>query len=727
MALFTDINSCNPGSKRFGTFGGVFTPNVLTILGVILFLRTGWVVGNVGLIGSIIIIIIANLISLSTGLSLSAIATSMDIKAGGNYYMISRTLGLEIGGSIGIPLYLSQALSVAFYIIGFTEGLRWTFPQLNPVATASATCLILSIVAFTGADWAIKIQYLILAVLGLSLISFFTGWTGSPHPITLWRQGRIGFWAAFAIFFPAVTGVEVGVSMSGDLKEPERSIPKGTLLAIGVTFIIYLWQACWLAINIPGNELSNNLMFMKSVARWPFLINAGLWAATISSALGCIVAAPRTMQALAVDRIFPKCLGKGSEKTNEPRLAIFITFLIAEGCILLGGLDTVAPVITMFFLNTYAVVNLVAALENLAGNPSYRPTFKVHWLVSLGGAIGCYTTMFLINGTATVIAMIITIGIFIHLSRQDFHVPWGDVRDGLWFSLARFAIFKLEKSEPHPLNWRPNILVFSGNPKTRQQLVELASWLEKGKGLITLNQLLMGDKEGLLPRIKPAQKMLKNFININKLHALEHVHVADSFREGINQIVQAHGLGHLKSNIVLLGWCRNASREHEFAGLIRDLHNMQKTVLSLNISDEGGFGKQQKIDVWWGGLENNGKLMLLIAHLISRNPDWIGCTINLNMIINDEQARQTTQTNLENILKQAHIDAQVNIIVPESPKVQVPYLIKKYSQDSDLVILGMSTPEEGKEQDFMERMFLFLAGLPATLLVKNREDIELIK
>jgi amino acid transporter len=713
-------------ARRFGSFGGVFTPNVLTILGVVLFLRAGWVVGSAGLLGAILIIVISHLISFSTGLSLSAIATSMDVKAGGNYYMISRTLGLEVGGSIGLPLYLSQALSVAFYIIGFTEGLHWVFPWFDPIITASIACIILSIIAIIGADLAVRVQYFILAVLGLSLVSFFSGRTGSPHPIALWGTGGVGFWSVFAIFFPAVTGIEVGVSMSGDLKDPQRNIPRGTLLAIGVTFLIYLAQAGWLALNVPGEELSRNLMVMKTVARWPGLIVAGLWAATISSALGCIIAAPRTLQALAHDRILPEFIAKGSRQTNEPRIATLITFIIAEGCILMGGLDAVAPVITMFFLNTYGVINLIAALENLVGNPSYRPKFRVPWLISLGGAIGCYLTMFLIHGPATVMAILIAFGIYIYLGRKDLHATWGDVRSGLWYSLARFAILKLEDAEWHPLNWRPNVMVFSGNPHTRKQLVGFANWLGKGKGIIALYQLLLGIEDKAGHRRRAALRLLKNFIRENKLHILGQVYVAENFRQGTKQVVQTHGLGRMQSNLVLLGWCGDPSREAEFAGLIRDLHHLQKSVLVLNIAGENGFGKRRRIDVWWGGMQQNGNLMILIAYLISQNPEWQGCTITLNMIIKNEQGRQAATTNLKNILRQAHIEARVNIIVPESPRVKMPYIIRKHSQHADLVILGMRLPEEGKEEEFMQRMALFLAGLPTTLLVKSVEDIKLI-
>jgi len=713
-------------SRRFGTFAGVFTPDVLTILGVILFLRAGWVVGSAGLLGAILIIIISHLISLSTGLSLSAIATSMDVNAGGNYYMISRTLGLEVGGSIGIPLYLSQALSVAFYIIGFTEGLHWVFPRLNPVIVSSITCVTLSIVAIIGADLVVKIQYVILAILGLSLLSFFTGRTGSQHAISFWSRNNIGFWSVFAIFFPAVTGIEVGVSMSGDLKDPSRSISRGTLLAIGVTFLIYLTQAGWLAFNVPAGELSRNLMVMKTVSRWPVLIVIGLGAATISSALGCIIAAPRTLQALSQDRILPKILAKGSSHSNEPRIAALITFVIAEGCILIGGLDVVAPVITMFFLNTYAVINLIAALENLVGNPSYRPQFKVHWLISLGGAAGCYLAMFLIHGPATVAAIFITFGIYIYLGRKDLNATWGDVRSGLWYSLARFSILKLENYDYNPLNWRPNIMVFSRNPKNRRYLIDFANWLGKKKGVVTLYQLFTDNSSKAVGHHKTALRSLKKFLQENKFHALGRICMVNDFRSGVTQVVQAQGLGRMQSNLVLLGWSGNPSREVEFAGVIRDLYHLRKSVLVLKVPEEGIFGDRRRIDIWWGGMQNNGSLMILIAYLISQNDTWQDCKINLNMVIKTRQGQEAACANLKNILQQAHIEAEVKIIVKESSKVQIPYIIRKNSEDADLVILGMSLPEEGREKEFIDRMILFLAGLPTTLLVKSVEKIEVI-
>jgi len=714
-------------SRRFGAFGGVFTPSVLTILGVILFLRAGWVVGSVGLLGAMIIIIISHMISLSTGLSLSALATSMNVKAGGNYYMISRTLGLEIGGSIGIPLYLSQALSLAFYAIGFTEGLRWVLPQLNPTITASLTCILLTSISIKGADWAIKIQYIILAVLGLSLISFFSSPPQAQYPITWLRLPHAGFWTVFAVFFPAVTGLEVGVSMSGDLKDPERNIPSGTLWAIAVTFLIYLTQAFWLALNVPQTELVGNLMIMKTISRWPGLIYAGLWAATLSSGLGSIMAAPRTMQALAHDRVLPRFMEKGVKETNEPRTAIIITFIIAQSCILMGNLDVVAPIISMFFLNTYGIVNLIAALENLSGNPSYRPKFKVHWMISTIGALGCYVTMFLIHAAATVAALFISLIIYVFLRHRELQTHWGDVRYGLWYSLGRFVVFKLENTRWHPRNWRPNVMVFSGNPNTRKQLIQFANLLGGGKGIVTIYQLVVGEWDTIIKRRKPALELLKNFIQENELHALGQVHLSPDFREGIKEIVQAHGLGQFRSNLVLLGWCQEPTRAGNFAALIRELHQLDKSVLILKISGEGELGgKRQLIDVWWEEIETEGDIMFLIANLICQNPGWEDCQIRINTIIKSKEGRQSAQVNLESILQQAHIRAQVNVLDQESIGYEIPHIIREYSRSSDLMILGMKVPEAGQEEVFMQEMFTFLEALPTTLLVKSVEEIELI-
>ncbi|MFZ9681806.1 MAG: Na-K-Cl cotransporter, partial [Cephaloticoccus sp.] len=415
---------------KFGTFGGVFTPNLLTILGVIMFLRTGWVVGNAGLKESLQILLIANLITLLTGLSLSSIATNLKVGGGGVYFLISRSLGLEVGGAVGVPLFLAQAVSVAFYIIGFTESLHFLFPAVSDRLVSGGVLAALFVIAWVGADIAIKAQYLIMAALGLSLVSFFGGWTPTAGGLSAnwtpaYESGQT-FWTVFAIFFPAVTGIMSGVSMSGDLKEPARSIPRGTLAAIGITFFIYVGIMVWLALNASRDELLDNKLVMQRIAFVGPLIFAGLWAATLSSALASLLAAPRTLQALAQDRVVPRFLARGHGPTNEPRMALVLSFGLAAVCLLAGGLDVIAPVITMFFLASYGTVNLAAGLSALAANPSYRPTFRAHWALSLAGAAGCFMVMLVLNPLATVASAVVIAGLFTYLKHRQYQTAWGD-------------------------------------------------------------------------------------------------------------------------------------------------------------------------------------------------------------------------------------------------------------------------------------------------------------
>ena len=317
---------------KFGTFGGVFTPNLLTILGVIMFMRTGWVVGNAGLKESLQILCIANLITLLTGLSLSSIATNLKVGGGGAYFLISRALGLEVGGAVGLPLFLAQAVSVAFYIVGFTESLHYIFPTLPDQLISGGVLIGIFIIAWVGADIAIKTQYLIMATLGLAILSFFAGFTPVQDIGANWKSGYQdgqNFWTVFAIFFPAVTGIMSGVSMSGDLKDPSKSIPRGTLYATVITFFIYGAIMVWLAVNASRDELLNNKLVMQRIAFFGPLIFAGLWAATLSSALASLLAAPRTLQALGQDRVVPRILAKGVGPTREPRLALLVSLVLA--------------------------------------------------------------------------------------------------------------------------------------------------------------------------------------------------------------------------------------------------------------------------------------------------------------------------------------------------------------------------------------------------------------
>ena len=392
--------------NKFGAFKGVFVPSILTILGVILFLRLGWVVGQAGITATILIISLSSLITLITALSISSAATNSEVGSGGSYFLVSRCFGLEPGAAIGIPLYLAQALGISFYVVGFAESLRLFIPGIPINSVAFLTLVLLTYLTFRSSSLVLKAQMFILAVIAIALASFAFGKPMEVDPLALQTMTfkEYGFWAVFAIFFPAVTGIEAGVSMSGDLKEPRRALPLGTLAAVIVGFLVYVFFAIKFSQVAPPEVLVNSPLLMTEVAVIGFLIYIGLWGATISSTMGALLGAPRTLQALAKDRILPSFLAQGSKEGNEPRVATVVSFIIAAAGLLVGDLNAIASILSMFFLTSYGALNLVSGLEGLLANPSWRPTFKTPWLVSMAGAFLCFGAMFMINSGASFIA-----------------------------------------------------------------------------------------------------------------------------------------------------------------------------------------------------------------------------------------------------------------------------------------------------------------------------------
>ena len=424
MGALLNKNTAKQKTNGLGTFGGVFTPSILTILGVIMYLRFGWVVGHVGLVGTLLIVTMATAITFLTSLSIASIATDQKVKTGGAYYMISRSLGIESGGAIGISLYFAQALSVALYTVGFAESIVQVFPQLDEKLLGIITTIIVAAIALGSAKAAIKAQYVIMVGIVISIVSLIFGSAIDTTEVissTDPAPESPGFWVVFAVFFPAVTGIMAGVNMSGDLKNPKKSIPKGTFLAIGVGYLIYMILPLILANRAPVEALINDPLIMRKISFWGDSILIGVWGATLSSAIGSMLGAPRVLQALAKDNILPpflKWTGKGTGDDDNPRVGTIFTLGVVLITVWIADLNLIAPILTMFFLTTYGVLNVAAGTERFLGSPSFRPTFRVHWVFSLIGAVACLAVMLLINTTATVIALLFVAGIFIWLKKR---------------------------------------------------------------------------------------------------------------------------------------------------------------------------------------------------------------------------------------------------------------------------------------------------------------------
>ncbi|MBF2080334.1 MAG: Na-K-Cl cotransporter [Synechococcales cyanobacterium T60_A2020_003] len=706
------------------TFEGVFTPSILTILGVIMYLRFGWVVGNVGLFNTLLIVTLATTITFLTGLSISAIATDRVVRVGGAYYMISRSLGIETGGAVGIPLYFAQALSVALYTIGFSESLVETFPALNLKGVAIISTVGVAILALTSAKIAIRAQYVIMAAIALSLVCFMLGYPVSSEPLGLKLPppSTESFWSVFAVFFPAVTGIMAGVGMSGDLRNPSRAIPMGTLAAILTGYIIYMLLPSFLAFRADSETLITQPLVMQQISIWGPAILLGVWGATLSSAIGSILGAPRVMQALAQDGILPdwlRWLGKGSGPDNEPRLATVVTLGIALVAIIAGELNQIAPVLTMFFLTTYLVLNMTAGIEGFLQSPSFRPAFKVHWALSLLGAIGCLAVMFLINAVATVIAAVVVLAIYLWLERRELQGAWGDIRRGLWMAIARTAIFQISHSEPDAKNWRPYLLVLSGAPTRRWNLIEFAADLSHNRSLVTIASILPEQSyDGA--RQNALESTIQDYLEKRGIQAVVRLMRATNPFRGAVQLVEAYGIGSLIPNTVLLGASEDHQRRDEYCEMIAQIHQAQRSVLILRDEQGQGFGNHRRIDVWWGGVQANGSLMLLLAYLLRTSQNWRNATIRLKLVVTNESAVQATLMNLKTMVQEFRIGAVPEVLVSgDRPFADI---LHESSQDADLVCLGMATPGENFTQ-YYENLQRMARDLPPTVFVLAAKDM----
>ena len=732
-------------ASGLGTFGGVFTPSILTILGVIMYLRFGWVVGQVGLAQTMLIVTIATSITFLTALSISAIATDKVIRAGGAYYMISRSLGIETGGAVGIPLYFAQALSVALYTIGFAESVKNVFPSVSIVIVALITTVLVTALALISADFAIKAQYVIMAAIATSLLALVFGHDVTPIASDAASVDipRVGFWAVFAVFFPAVTGIMSGVNMSGDLKDPIRSIPKGTLAAVIVGYVIYMAIPFILVVRTPTASqalLNPNELVMKRIALGgQYVIDSivlGVWGATLSSAIGSILGAPRILQALARDNILPsslRWLGKGNGPTDDPRLGTMFTLGIVLAVVMMGSLDAIAPVLSMFFLTTYLVLNVAAGLEGFLQSPSFRPTFKVHWSLSLLGALGCIGVMFLINPIATVAALVIVGLIYFWLERRQIESTWGDVRQGVWMTVVRTALLNIDNS-PDPKNWRPHLLVLSGTPTKRWHLIEFSRAFTHNRGLITVANILPSGSRSITQQEK-AESLLREFLDRKGVQAFAKVITADDPFDGTKQLLESYGMGPLVPNTVLIGDSEDpdpASIER-YCNTIKVCHDAKRNVIIVRDENHGEdlpettappmFGKveSKRIDVWWGGLQSNGGLMLILAYLLRTSWQWRAAEIRLKLMVTDEAAAQAAEANLTQLTDSLRIGAKSEVILSNGQSFDD--ILKASSANADLVFLGLAVPK-GNSAKYYETLQNRVAGLPTTVLVLASENLD---
>jgi amino acid transporter len=660
-----------PGKKLFGTVEGVFIPTLLTILGVIMYLREGWVIGNAGLLGAWLIILIAFGITLSTALSLSSITTNIRIGAGGAFSIISQSLGLEVGGSIGIPLYISQSLAVAMYIFGFRAGWLWMFPDHSPIVVDFAAFALLFIIAYISASLAFRIQYVILAIIISSLVSIL--WAASSgsmqEPITWWGSfsgspesgfAGIGFWGVFAVFFPAATGIMAGANMSGELKNPRKSIPVGTLAAIVLSLVIYLLIAYWLARSASTDELLNNYTIMAEKAAWAQLIVAGLLGATFSSALSSIVGAPRILQALAKHQILPASdwFGKSSG-SGEPRNAMIFTGAIVFLALLLRDLNAIAPLITMFFLITYAMINIVVLIEQNLKLISFRPLFKIPMLVSIIGAIGCVFVMVIVNPTFTILAFMVVLVIHAYLLKKHLKAPFGDVRSGLFVAVAEWAAKQSNRIAPsNERTWKANLLIPVRNPNILTGAFNIIKDITYPKGSVKLLGLLGEVEESDLN-----SRLIDLTNSFRKRGVFSSWTLIDTkeFDKSLIAGMEALTGSFFRPRVLFIHMNSFEGRETKLRDVIQKASKRNIGVLLLAVHPETVYGRQNSINLWINDRSpdwdismdlGNQDLAILIAYKLKKN--W-KASLKMISCVKEQYNNYKAEQYLENLSELARI------------------------------------------------------------------------
>lgn len=568
--------------NELGTFMGVFLPCLLSIFGVVIFLQLGVSVGQAGIIASVAMFLLASFIVLLTVLSLSAIATNGTIRGGGAYFMISRALGPEFGGGIGLLFYLANSVGSTFYVTGFATEIVSDHGGLglsivgnhywDTFLVASMAQFFCLVVALLGADAFAKVSFFIfLAVtfsIGLSIIALlaqpvghisgFTQINSTTFSSNLWPDPNptIQLGGVFSILFPAVTGVMAGANMSGDLKNPGQSIPKGTLWALGVAIITYLALLLLIATTFSHSAISNadRKLILAEIGFHPAIVATGIISSTISSALGAVVGGARVLQALARDNLIPilNFFAKGTPDKDEPQRAVLLTYFIGQMFLFLGNLDTISSIISNFFLLSYGVTNLACFGLKITGAPNFRPQFRYFtWKTSLLGFLCCLSIMFYTNAAFATVAILCFCFIWGYVHFKSPATAWGDISQAIIYHQVRKYMLQLDQRKEHAKFWRPQVLLLLTNSASASMgLIHFCNSLKKG-GLYVIGIVRQGEIETEGPKIQNVYDSLQELIDVAPVKAFPEVVLSPTLRLGSQNLMMMAGLAGMKPNTVV--------------------------------------------------------------------------------------------------------------------------------------------------------------------------------
>ncbi len=707
--------SVSQDGHGFGT-APVFLTSVCTIIGAILFLRFGYAVAHVGLWGSLAIIALGHLVTIPTVLAVSEIATNRRVAGGGAYYIVSRSFGPSIGGTIGITLYLAQAISIAFYMVAFAEALQPIYGWVAATydlkldhrwVSVPFTILLITLMLTKGADLGVWGLWAVSAILAVSIGVFLLGEAPKEMQpeglnITARIEGGDSFGTVFAVCFPAFTGMIAGLGLSGDLKNPQRSIPLGTIGATVAGMVIYALVAVKLAQSATPAELAADQFVMTKVALWGPAIYIGLGAAALSSALGSILVAPRTLQMLGRDNVLPfsqlnRLMERGVGQTQEPVIATCVSGAIAVVFVVAGDVDFIARILTMFFIVTYGVLCAVSFLEHFAGNPSYRPTFHSRWYLSLVGTVMCGLMMIQINVVYAAISIFLMLVVYLGLRHS--HKGQRDLTaifQGTMFQLTRWLQITLQKNRGASPEggWRPSIVGVTRFGERRLGHFDVLRWICHRHGFGHFVQFFHGDYS-FLDEIEARMHVdeLIQRTEVSRAGIFVDTLICPTFQLAVAHTLQMPGISGLPNNSILLEFDRdNPDEINEVGQGARLAANSLFNVLILR-STKYRFGYRSSIHVWVTE-ENltNAPMMLLLAYIIVGHPEWRRAEIQLFVCFESvDTGRKTDRLSTWMREGRLPISAQNVTSVSCSNEKALEEEVAHRSSQVDLVIAGLVT------------------------------------
>ncbi len=704
----------HPGEEApghgFGT-GPVFLASISTILGAIMFLRFGYAVGNVGLVGALVIILLGHMVTVPTALAIAEIATNRRVEGGGEYFIISRSFGNTIGGAIGLSLYMSQAISVAFYMIAFAEAFRPVAPWFEStigffdprIISLPALLALVALVLTRGANLGVKVLWIVATVLAASLLMFLFG--SAPEEL---RPDRIPlvsdlaspdrFMLVFAICFPAFTGMTAGVGLSGDLANPRRSLPLGIMTATFTGLVVYVLVVFKLASSVNSVALDADQLIMSRIAVWGPIIPLGLAAATLSSAIGSILVAPRTLQALGGDSVVPapgvnRFLAAGTGEANEPRNATLLTSTIALVFVVAGNVNLVARIVSMFFMVTYGALCAISFLEHFAARPSYRPSFRSKWYLSLMGAVMCLVLMLQMDLVYAVLAIVVMTVLY-----QVIRKSRGGVDDlaaifhGVMTQATRYLQIRLQKTPPD--DWRPSVIIITPRTFDRSAPVQMMEWLCHRYGFGTYLHYIPGrlvaetfqESQAVQDRLIQSMEERQGAIYVDTM-------ISPSMASALAQSLQMPGVSGMENNTILFEF-----GAHDLPEVLTEVREgctmagvpaMNRLVLRHG---DNFFGARKAIHVWltWHD-HRNANLMILLAYILLGHKDWKGAEISIFAAYPRGEAQERTEELREMIADGRLLISEKNVLViATDDSIDFQSLVAARSSTADLVLMGFT-------------------------------------